>query len=161
MEKQIITSSIEVYDNETLLPPGDRKLLEEAREAIAGAYAPYSGFKVGAAARLRNGQVVRGANQENASFPAGLCAERVALAAASSLYPDMPVEAMAITYLNTRGQSDHPVSPCGICRQILYETERRWHSPIRLILSGQQGKAFALPVAGSLLPLAFGGKDLE
>lgn len=139
----------------------DLTLLRIADQASLQAYAPYSRFCVGAAAQLNNGEIVTGNNQENASFPAGICAERVLLSTLASLYPDMPVLTIAITYRNLNGESNHPVSPCGICRQSLLEYETRTYQPIRLILSGQSGKVFLVPESRSLLPLSFSGNDLH
>src|SRR5580658_10187713 len=116
MQKKEYHFSYEVYESAAELPAEDALLLDKAREATAHAYAPYSHFRVGAAARLNNSQIVTGANQENASFPVGICAERVLLSSAASLYPGMPIQAIAISYFNEKGPSDKPISPCGICR---------------------------------------------
>ncbi len=131
-----------------------------ARRATEKAYAPYSQFRVGAAARLMNGEMLSGANQENAAFPAGLCAEGVLLATASSLYPGVPIDTLAVSYHNERGSSDRPISPCGICRQSLQEFEQRTGHPVRLIMGGLEGKVYIVPQAGLLLPLAFGPDEL-
>jgi len=112
-------------------------------------------------ARLTNGKTVAGSNQENASYPVGLCAERVLLSAASSLYPGVPVESIGISYHNDNGKSDRPITPCGICRQTLVEYETRLQHPIRLILGGMEGKIFIIPKAGMLLPLSFSGDDMK
>src|SRR3954471_1344772 len=118
MKKEDYTFTFEVYDSIDELNEQDAWLLSEAREVTQHAYAPYSHFQVGAIARLDNGEIVAGSNQENASFPVGLCAERVLLASAASLYPKEAIEAMAISYqTGGNGNSDHPISPCGICRQ--------------------------------------------
>ena len=109
---------------------------------------------------MANGEIVAGSNQENASFPVGLCAERVLLASASSLYPKVPISVIAISYNSEQGKSDHPVAPCGICRQSLQEFEGRLKHPIRLILGGMEGKVFIIPKASTLLPLAFTGGEL-
>jgi cytidine deaminase len=161
MKKERIEFSYEVYENSEQLTEQDAWLLNEAREVTANAYAPYSHFQVGAAAKLINGEIVAGSNQENASFPVGLCAERVLLASASTLFPKVPVEAMAISYHNLNGDSIRPISPCGICRQSLQEYEERVKHPIRLILSGMEGEVFVIPNAAMLLPLSFGSDDLK
>jgi cytidine deaminase len=153
--------SYEVYDDAAALSVQDKALLGQAREATRLAYAPYSHFRVGAAARMDNGEIVSGSNQENASFPAGLCAEGVLLATASSLFPGMPIETLAISYDNENGPSDHPISPCGICRQSLQEFEQRTGRPVRLLLAGQQGKVCVIPLSGLLLPLAFTAGELK
>jgi cytidine deaminase len=152
--------SYEVLGNDAMLKAEDRALLLKARAVTEEAYAPYSGFFVGAAALLANGQIVTGTNQENASFPAGICAERVLLSAVTSLHKGIAILTIAISYKKKSGESDNPVSPCGICRQSLVEFENRFKSSIRLILSGQQGKVFILGSASFLLPLSFGSKDL-
>ncbi len=153
--------SFEVYDAADELAAADALLLEQARAATGHAYAPYSRFSVGAAARLANGKSVTGANQENASFPAGICAERVLLSAVASLYPDTAIDTIAISYTSDQIKSDHPISPCGICRQSLQEYEQRTNHPIRLILGGTEGKVYIIPNAASLLPLAFTSEELK
>src|SRR3954470_15383351 len=105
-----------VYKNIEELPEDLQWLLNEAREVTEQAYAPYSNFQVGAVARLANGEMVTGSNQENASFPVGLCAERVLLASVSSQFPKIPINTIAVSYKSEQHKSDHPISPCGICR---------------------------------------------
>lgn len=161
MNKEEYHFSYAVYDSIEALDPGDSALLAEARKVTAAAYAPYSRFNVGAVARMANGQTVAGTNQENASYPAGLCAERVLLSSAATLFPNMAIETMAISYHNMNGESDHPISPCGICRQSLSEYQERTKHPIRLLLSGMQGKIYVIENAGMLLPLSFGSADLR
>jgi cytidine deaminase len=151
----------EEYASDRELPPEDAALLVTARTATGNAYAPYSHFHVGAAACLVNGEIITGVNQENASFPAGICAERTLLSVAASQFPGIPIEALAISYHNENGVSDRPIAPCGICRQSLQEFEQRTGQPIRLILGGETGKVFVLPRAGSLLPLAFTSEELR
>ncbi len=155
MKKSEYHFSFDVYDSIDELAAEDAALLQAARKATQDAYAPYSRFRVAAAARLENGQLVTGSNQENASFPAGICAERVLLSAVSAQWPGVPIRAIAITYLNELGKSDHPASPCGICRQSLQEYEQRFKSPIRLILAGQEGPIHIVNQSGFLLPFAF------
>lgn len=161
MNHQQYRLEFEVYDSAEQLKEADAILLEQARETTGNAYAPYSKFRVGAVARLANGQQVSGTNQENASFPVGICAERVLLSAAATLYPGVAIESIAISYHNTQGDSNHPISPCGICRQSLLEYEIRVKQPIRLILGGLEGKVYVIPQAGSLLPLSFTGEDMK
>ena len=160
MEKKEFAFSFEVYGSAEELNRDDAALLRQARESTKKAYAPYSRFRVGAAARLLNGEIVTGANQENAAFPAGLCAEGVLLATASSLYPGMAIDTLAVSYDNERGPSNRPISPCGICRQSLQEFEQRTGRPVRLIMSGMEGKVFIIPQASLLLPLAFSADEL-
>jgi cytidine deaminase len=149
------------FQDSEALPVADLRLLEEAREVTSQAYAPYSNFFVGAAILLANGIIVRGTNQENASFPAGICAERVALSTAASLYPGVPILTIAISYYNPAAGNDAPISPCGICRQSLSEYEGRQEQSIRVILSGQTGKVFVLQTVRHLLPLGFTAEDMQ
>ena len=153
--------SYEVYDSINDLDPKDAALLREAIEATKTAYAPYSNFRVGAAARMANGSIVRATNQENASYPVGMCAERSLLATASSLFPNEPIDTMAVTYDNLNGKSTKPVSPCGMCRQALSEHESRVKQPIRLIMSGLEGPVHILDRAGMLLPFSFSSDDMN
>ena len=153
--------SFEVYPSSEDLTEQDAWLVNEAREVTASAYAPYSNFNVGAVAKMANGEIVAGTNQENASYPVGLCAERVLLSSASTLYPKIAIDTIAISYNNNNGDSNHPISPCGICRQSLVEYEERTRQPIRLILSGMQGKVYIIKQSGFLLPLSFGSEDLK
>jgi cytidine deaminase len=161
MEKKELKFSIDVYNDLGELPSEDAQLLTEARKATQHAYAPYSRFRVAAVARLANGKIISGTNQENASFPAGICAERVLLSSIASQFPNVAVETIAISYHNENGESKHPISPCGICRQSLQEYEQRMKHPIRLILGGQEGNIYIIHDAASLLPLAFTSEELQ
>jgi cytidine deaminase len=153
--------SYEEYASDRELSETDAELLRLAREVTAQAYAPYSHFRVGAAARLQNGVIITGTNQENASFPAGICAERTLLSVAGAQYPGVAIGTLAISYHNENGVSDSPISPCGICRQSLQEFEQRTGKPVRLILGGQEGKIFVIQRASLLLPFAFTGDELK
>jgi cytidine deaminase len=161
MKENKFEFSYEVYDNIEELPEEFRALLNRAKEITEQAYAPYSLFKVGAVARLANGEMVVGTNQENASFPVGLCAERALLASASSLFPEIPIETIAISYKSETVKSDHPVAPCGICRQSLQEFESRVHHPLKLILGGITGPVYVIDSVSKLLPLAFTSDELK
>lgn len=160
MQKKEFTFSYEVYDSAEALSEEDAKLLNDARAVTKNAYAPYSHFRVGAVARLTNGQIVTGTNQENAAYPVGICAERTLLSTASSLYPGIAIHTLAISYQNENGPSDQPISPCGICRQSLQEFEYRTGHPVRLILGGQKGQICVIPASSLLLPLAFTADEL-
>jgi cytidine deaminase len=160
MREQKFEFSFEVYPGIDELNAEDRQLLTEARNVTDKAYAPYSNFHVGAAAKLENGKIVTGTNQENASYPVGICAERVLLSAISSLYLGIPVETMAVSYQSKKMKSDHPISPCGMCRQALQEFEGRTGKPIRLILAGMEGEIYIINSASQLLPLAFSSEEL-
>lgn len=161
MLKRTLQTEIAEYNDITDLPAEDAALLQQARNNTQHAYAPYSNFHVSAFARFVNGKTLGGTNQENAAFPAGICAERSLLAAAGSLYPNMGIDTMAITYQNMNGHSGHPISPCGICRQTLAEFQSRTSHPIRLILSGMEGKVIVVEDAAGLLPLMFHAADME
>jgi cytidine deaminase len=161
MKKKTVEFIYDLYENADALDKRDAQLLQQAKAACDLAYAPYSKFHVGAVALLKNGVVIKGSNQENASFPVGLCAERVLLAAATSAYPGVPIETIAISYSSKEVRSNHPISPCGICRQSLSEYEERLKHPIRLILGGLEGKVFIIPTAGILLPLSFTSSDMK
>lgn len=161
MEKQEHNFTISIFDSSDELNQADLFLLTEARSVTQFAYAPYSNFHVGAAAKLINGEVVTGTNQENAAYPAGICAERVLLSVASSQYPGVGIETVAIAYNNLSGKSDRPVSPCGICRQSFSEFQQRTKNTIRIILSGMEGKVQIIENAADLLPLVFGSDDLK
>lgn len=150
-----------VYESIDELPEEQRVLLEEARKVTEQAYAPYSHFQVGAVAKLENGEHIIGSNQENASFPAGLCAERVLLASVSSRFPKVPINTIAISYKSEHQKSDHPISPCGICRQSLQEYEGRINHPVQLILGGMEGPVYVIDSASRLLPLAFTSEELR
>lgn len=151
----------EVYNSIDDLNEDDAALLREAISATIHAYAPYSNFHVSAYARLANGEFVSGTNQENASYPVGMCAERSLLATAATLHPGVAIDTMAITYHNMNGESKHPISPCGMCRQNLLEYESRVKNPIRIILGGMEGKVYIIETASMLLPLSFTSEDMK
>lgn len=161
MTKKEIQFTVEVYQSMDELTASDAALLVQARTVTQQAYAPYSNFKVSAVAALINGQIVTGTNQENASYPAGICAERSLLATAAALFPNIGIATMAISYNNLNGESNNPISPCGICRQTLAEYEERTQQPIRLILSGMKGEVFVIQTVKQLLPLRFTAVDLK
>ena len=157
--KQIrLEINIEVshYDE---LPEEDRKLIDAACEATNRSYAPYSHFSVGAAALLDNEVVVTGTNQENAAYPSGLCAERTTLFYANSQYPDQAVKALAIAARTEKDFLDTPIPPCGACRQVLLETEKRHGKPMRILLYSKKD-IYILKGVGGLLPLSFDGDYL-
>ena len=137
MKDLTITSVIKVYEYDELNDT-DRALLDDAIEATRRSYAPYSHFSVGAAALLANGVVVTGTNQENAAYPSGLCAERTTLFYANSQYPDQAVVTLAIAARTEKDFIDTPIPPCGACRQVILETEKRYKQPIRILLYGKK-----------------------
>jgi len=144
-----------VYDSINELSKADAALLHEARAVTKNAYAPYSNFNVAAVALLSNGEMVAGTNQENASYPVGICAERVLLSIVSSLHPNATINTIAIAYNNLNGESNKPISPCGMCRQAFTEYETRTNKSFRLLLSGMEGKVYLIDKASQLMPLSF------
>ncbi len=161
MTEKKITATFSELDHASELPVDLQSLLLKAKEAIHDAYAPYSSFRVGAAALLENGTVVKGSNQENASSPAGICAERAMLSAVSALYPGVSIVAIAITAKPGNYILTEPVAPCGICRQSLLEYEERFNKPIQLVLQGESGKIIWFKNTAMLLPLAFSRANLK
>ncbi len=153
-----IETELEVYASENNLMPQEKDLLHQAKSAIDKAYAPYSNFLVGAAVLLENGEIISGNNQENAAYPSGVCAERVAIFYASSKYPGVAVKSIAVA---CKTQIQEASSPCGACRQAIAEYEVRFKKPIRIIMAGQNGKVFVAQSIESLLPLMFNSKHLK
>lgn len=144
------------YASTTELPPEYQELLDCAKKALDLSYSPYSSFKVGAAILLEDGTRVPGANQENASYPLCLCAERNALAVANIQYPSQKMVAMAVV----AAKEDIFVSPCGACRQVIWENEQRNGAPITMLIQGPEGKVYSFKSIGDLLPFGFSGTDL-
>lgn len=142
------------------LDAADRDLVERACEATHNSYANYSHFHVGAALRLANGAVVIGANQENAAFPSGLCAERSAIFAAQSQQPEQAITTLAIAARNAQGFTEKPISPCGACRQVILEMEDRYQREVRILLYGTRGVCIVRSVK-DLLPLTFVDADMR
>lgn len=138
----------------------ERELVGRASAATENSYAKYSHFRVGAAVKLANGKVFIGANQENAAFPSGLCAERTALFAAQANYPDQPVTILAIAAADDHGLRAMPVSPCGSCRQVMIEIEERYRQPMEILLCGTQG-VYRVKSVRDLLPLSFVDADMR
>ena len=159
MKDLTITSVIKVYEYDELNDT-DRALLDDAIEATRRSYAPYSHFSVGAAALLGNGTVVTGTNQENAAYPSGLCAERTTLFYANSQYPDQAVVTLAIAARTEKDFIDTPIPPCGACRQVILETEKRYKQPIRILLYGKKC-IYEVQSIGHLLPLSFDASAME
>ena len=157
-----ITLSIKYaeYNGTDQLPFDDNMLIMKARDAAKKAYAPYSGFRVGASVLLENGIIITGSNQENAAYPSGICAERTALFYASSQYPNVPVIAIAVSTINISATSSDIAKPCGACRQVMAEYEDLAGKPIRIILDGTD-KVVIINGIDSLLPLRFKKEDLK
>ncbi len=155
MKQRNISFSLMIYDSSEELPESDFILLTRAVQAREQAYAPYSGFKVGAAVLLENNDIVIGNNQENASYPSGLCAERVAVFQAGALYPGIPIKAVAISASSLTHEVRRPAAPCGNCRQAMYEYEQRYQLPVRVIMSGATGEVYICTSIADMLPLGF------
>lgn len=155
MKEVNITTNIEVYDNIEELPKEAKDLMLKAIDAKKIAYAPYSKFRVGAAILLENGMVVTGNNQENAAYPSGICAERVAVWKASSDYPDVKIKAIAISASSSSQTTKEPVAPCGGCRQTLLEYEQKQQSKVAVYFMGEVGKIIKTHSLVDLLPMAF------
>ncbi|MCB2207780.1 MAG: cytidine deaminase [Bacteroidetes bacterium] len=161
MKIRNINIQIEEYDHTDSLKKAEAQLLGLAQEAIKGSYAPYSEFHVGAAVLLENGEIVKGSNQENAAYPSGLCAERVAIFHAKSKYPSLKVKSIAITAASENFITRSPITPCGACRQVIAETENRQNEKIRIIMKGQEGIVQAVNGIENLLPLVFKEEQLK
>lgn len=155
-----ILTEFEVYAFEKDLPKIDAELLLQSKKSVKDAYAPYSKFHVGAAVLLDNGKIITGNNQENAAYPSGLCAERVALFYAASQFPKAKVVAIAISVKSKKSIIAEPLAPCGSCRQAIAEYETNSKKPIRIIMSGEKGKIYIAKSIESMLPLMFNKKYL-
>ena len=161
MKKIKFTTTFSEYLSIEELATEDLDLVQRARKAAKVAYAPYSNFHVGAAILLENGKIVIGSNQENAAYPSGLCAERVAIFSASTQYPGIAVKTLAITARSANFTIDTPITPCGSCRQVLSEYEHLYKKPIKIILTGETGKVFIIDKVEDILPLSFKSGDLK
>ncbi|MFY7666995.1 cytidine deaminase [Flavobacterium sp.] len=155
MKKQSVHLEFTTYENLSELPADVASLMQEAIIARDQAYAPYSRFRVGAAILLENGAVVTGSNQENAAYPSGLCAERVAVFYAGAKYPGVAVKTVAVTACNENKDNLHPIPPCGACRQSLAEYEMLANNNIELFFMGAEGAIFKSDSIKDLLPFTF------
>lgn len=160
MKEITITSKINVFDSIQDLPKADQNLINKAIEVRKNAYAPYSKFKVGAAILLDNGEIIIGSNQENAAYPSGLCAERVAIYHAGAVYPEAKILKIAITGSSETNPTTTPVSPCGACRQSIAEYEIRQNTPIEIYYTGETGEIHQSTSLKNLLPFMFDKKLL-
>jgi cytidine deaminase len=151
----------DLLDNSNHLSKDDQELLEAAKKATQTAYAPYSHFNVGAAARLSSNDIIVSSNQESASFPVGICAERALLNSIGSQYPHQKITTLAISYEPVGKPSNEPLSPCGMCRQSLLDYETRFQAPIKIIMAGKSGKVMVVNTASHLLPFGFDGAILK
>lgn len=160
MKKVELSTEVFVYEDINELQDLEITLLEKAEEAHSKAYAPYSGFLVGAAVLLDNGEILNGANQENAAYSTCLCAERTVLSTAASLYPNTKPIMLAIVVKNLHKEHIDPAAPCGECRQYICEVENRYQSEIAIIMKAHSDKVYKVSSASQLLPLAFSKRDL-
>lgn len=160
MKRVEANTSYELYDSIDELPSEYKNLMLQAQNATKTAYAPYSNYYVGAAVLLDGGVIVNGSNQENAAYPSGLCAERVAVFAAGAHNPDVKIKAIAIAAYAGKKTEPQAVSPCGDCRQVMAEYEHRYKSGIRLIMQSDNGKIIVLDNVKSLLPFMFNADNL-
>lgn len=159
MKELILQTKVTICTLEEM-EPSMRELVEKAKAMTQNAYCPYSHFHVGAAARLADGQIVAGSNQENAAYPSGLCAERTTLFAANANNPNTPVEALAIACYTQGHYTKDAASPCGACRQVMLETEHRFGKPMQVILYGED-MCYVFDSAADLLPLNFVAENLK
>lgn len=155
MKEINITAKLLVFESLAELKPEDQDLMKEAIEVRKTAYAPYSKFNVGAAILLDNGKIITGSNQENAAYPSGLCAERVAIFYAGSAYPNAKIVKMAITAGSTTSITSKPIPPCGACRQSIFEYEFKQDDPIKIYFMGETGEIYMSNSIQNLLPLTF------
>jgi cytidine deaminase len=155
MKEVKIECTLYVFDSLEKTPEDVRNLMHHAIKARLNAYAPYSKFNVGAAILLDNGEIVTGSNQENASYPSGLCAERTAIYYAGAQYPDSKMMSMAITASSQNNPTNSPIPPCGACRQAISEYEVKQEAPIEIYFMGETGKVAKSNSLANLLPLVF------
>ena len=152
---ETFSTTYKSYGSIDELIPIDKKLLKKAEEILEQAYSVYSGFSVGAAALLDNGEIIVANNQENIAYPSSMCAERVLFYFCKSNFPNCIIEKVAITVKAVEKTIDEPISPCGACRQVMFEYERNQQNSIKILLKGEVGKVFELSSIEDLLPLAF------
>ncbi len=155
MKELTIQTKLAVYESIDELQKDDKSLMIQAKVACDKAYAPYSKFKVGAALLLENGEIILGNNQENAAYPSGMCAERVAIWKAHSDFPDVKMVKMALTIKSEKQVIKSPVPPCGACRQSIAEYEVKQKSPIVIFFMGEEGEIYKTKSLANLLPLVF------
>jgi cytidine deaminase len=160
MKEIQITTTFKVFEDLTQLPENIQSLMQQAIEIRKKAYAPYSHFRVGAAIALDNGKIVLGSNQENAAYPSGLCAERVAIYQAGAIYPDAKIVTIAISAASDSNPTLTPIPPCGSCRQSIAEYEFKQDAPIEIYFMGESGEVYRSNSINNLLPLSFNSTSL-
>ncbi len=161
MKEKLISIQLIEYSSTDEMSTEEKNLLAEAEKATSSAYAPYSQFRVGAAILLENGEIITGSNQENTSYPNGICAERVAIHTAKNQYPDVAIKSIAVTASTDNFEIASPISPCGMCRQVIAETENRQKNHIKIIMKGERGPVLVANSIEDLLPLLFHEEKLK
>ena len=161
MKKITVSADLEIYDSVAELPKDVQDLMDQAIAAREQSYSPYSQFKVGAAIYLDNGEVITGSNQENASYPAGLCAERTAIFYAGAKYPGVKMLKMALSARSVQHEVATPTPPCGSCRQAIAEYEVKQDQPIEIFFMGEKGEVVKANSISDLLPLIFDSSYLK
>jgi len=154
MDTKTLTIEYREYDSIDELTRGEKELLQCAIDALKGSYAPYSNFNVGAAVKLQNGIIVKGSNQENAAYPSGLCAERTAMFSAAARYPNEGFKAIALIAAQNGKLQPAPSYPCGACRQVMAEYEKRYGKPLKIII-GSAGKIQVFESVSAIMPFIF------
>lgn len=155
MKEITIRTQFSIFDSVQELPITIQELMAQAVEIRKKAYAPYSKFKVGAAILLDNGKIILGSNQENAAYPSGLCAERIAIFQAGTLYPEATVLKIAISAASDTNKTTTPIPPCGSCRQSIAEYEIKQNMPIEIYFMGEMGTIYKSNSLKNLLPFMF------
>ncbi len=160
MKQLSVTTNFTVFESVAELSKDDQQLMQKANEVRLQAYAPYSKFNVGAVLLLENGELVIGTNQENAAYPSGLCAERVAIFHAGAAYPGVKIKKIFISASPQDRDLEEPIPPCGACRQSIAEYEMKQETPIEIYFMGAVGKIYKSDSLENLLPLLFHKKYL-
>lgn len=155
MQKIKLEIAVEVIEHYSELPILDAQMCEAAIEAMKGSYSIYSKFRVGSAVLMENETIVSGSNQENAVYPLTLCAERVAIFAASHQFPNVKFTKIAVATHFEEAPNQLPIFPCGSCRQVIREQEVRYESPIEILILNSKGKVYRVPSVTEILPFSF------
>ncbi len=161
MEQKEFSLQYNCYKDSSEMESSDAELLAKARQAVKTSYSPYSNFAVGAAVKLSNGEIVTGSNQENAAYPSGLCAERVAMFAAAAKFPNESMVSIAIAIESPHHDTEGPIAPCGACRQVMIEYEHLHHQHMNVIMDAENGNVVKVNKASDLLPFDFHADHLK
>jgi len=155
MKEITVQSKVLIADSFEELSPKEKELCEQAILAKENAYAPYSNFQVGSALLLEDGTIITGSNQENAVYPSGLCAERVAIFTAGNQAPKLAIKAIAVATCAEEKENEFPAFPCGSCRQVLQEQEKRHNSNIKILVISHHNKVYVIDSVKDILPFSF------